>query len=197
MNILPVEDVPCLRSGRQAYGCELRLVLRKPLVVPVLMPRLSLDVNDLMNDLQIESRTQIPFSPELWRKVRSRLRIEVVGESQEWDLCFWYIDGAAKWEGADRFRDEVAELMWSLHKWFKLVSQTQTPEAPFRRSDWHTFCGVLEVARRYRRRFILPEVPLDHPTSTARLSEGLPTLRESLLFRPWVKRSPSDSTRNL
>lgn len=189
--IFSVEHLPGLHSGRQICGSDLESVLQQPLVVPVLMPRVSLD----MGDLRIEPRTQsTPPSSAILIHVQSRLRDATVGESREWDLKFWYIDRAAMWEGADRFWDEITELMWSLHKWFKAVSHTNYRYE--RTLEWQAFCGVLEVARRYRRRFILPKVPLHHPTSRARLLEGLPTLRESLLFRAWVKRSPPDSVRN-
>ena len=156
------------------------------------MPHFSLDTS--MSDLQIQSRTQgTPPSCALRFHLQPRLRDKLVGTSERWDLKFWEIDQEAKWEG-DRDWDEMTELMWSLHKWFKAVSHThQMSEST---SEWDRFSGVSEVARRYRRRFILPEVPLSHPTSMARLLEGLPTLRESLLFRAWVGRCPPDSIRN-
>ena len=186
---------PALHSGRQVYGSDLRSVLRQPLIIPIFMPRLPLDISNL----QIEPTYTSPFSaPAILMAMQSRLRTSLVGVSElGYDLHFWYINGAARWEGADRFWDGTADLMWSLHKWFKTTSQTcqaTTTNLLFNLADSY---GALEVARRYRRRFILPDVPLHHPTSTARLFVGLPTLRESLLFRAWVKRSPPDSMRSL
>ena len=191
---LLVEHHPALHSGRQVYGSDLRSVLRQPLIIPIFMPRLPLD----MSNLQIEPTYTSPFSaPSILMAMQSRLRTSLVGVSERLgcDLYFWYINGAARWEGADRFWDGTADLMWSLHRWFKTTSQTcQATNSLFNLAGSY---GALEVARRYRRRFILPDVPLYHPTSTARLFAGLPTLRESLLFRAWVKRSPPDSMRSL
>ena len=190
-----VENHPGLHSGRQIYGSSLRSVLRQSLIVPILMPRLPLDIGYLQIDPRLQNMSHSSFPAILM--MQSRVSTSLVGasESQEWDLHFWYIKGAARWEGADRIWDGIAELMWSLHKWFKRASQTS--QASNISSNWSDFHGALEVARRYRRRFILPDVPLDHPTSTARLFARLPTLRESLLFRAWVKRSPPDSMRSL
>lgn len=198
--VQPVESLPGLQSGRQVHGPDLRSVLQQPLVVPVLMPRLPVAVGDLkplsvaVSDLQIEPHTQsTSSSPARLMHMQSRLRDTLVGKSRDWDLKYWYINGAAKWEGADRFWDEVTEVMWSLHKWFKAASHVN-----YRTEGsmiWQASCGALEVARRYRRRFIIPEVSPSHLTSTARLLGGLPTLRESLLFRAWAKRSPPDSER--
>lgn len=155
------------------------------------MPHLSV----AMGDLRIEPRTQsMPPSTAILAHMQSRLYDTLVGKSQDWDLKYWYVDGPAKWEGADGFWDEVTEVMWSLHKWFKAASHVHYKTKGS--MAWQASCGVLEVARRYRRRFILPEVPPTHLTSTARLSEGLPTLRESLLFRAWVKRIPPCSKRS-
>ena len=187
-----VEDHPGLYLGRQVYGSDLASVLRQSLVIPVFMPRLPLDIGYLQIDPRLQNMSH-SYSPAIVKAMQSRLQTSLVGvnESQEWDLQFWFILGGGRWEGADREWDGIVELMWSLHKWFKTASQASNTS-----SNWSDFHGALEVARRYRRRFILPDVPLHHPTSTARLLSRLPTLRESLLFRAWVKRSPPDSMRN-
>lgn len=194
-SIFSAEYLPVLCSGRQVYGSRLRSVLKQPLVIPVLIPRPSLDIGDLQTETGTSATPALP--PHLMNML-SRVKSRLIGESRDWELKCWYITGDAKWGSMDRFGDEVTELMWSLHGWFKVVSRKSVDSSESSRSSfmlWAKSCGATEVARRYRRRFILPNVPLHHPTSFARLFNGYPTLRESLLFRAWVRRCPPDSTR--
>ena len=130
------------------------------------MPRLPPNVDD--------TESMLPFRN--LRYMQSRLEFKSVGVARDWELQYWYIKGAAKWERANRYVDDAADLTWALHKWFNTAIYCFSVEA-------QNSCGVVELGQRYRRRFVLPEVPQDHPTTTSRILQKLPTLRESLLFR--------------
>ena len=106
--------------------------------------------------------------------------------SESGNLRYWVITNESMWAQQHRVLDETAELMWSLFHWFNQATAAQDVTGSTRiRADrsacrWH-------LARSFRRRVILPEVP-DHSSVT--MKAGLPSLRESLLFRPWAFASP-------
>ena len=56
---------------------------------------------------------------------------------------------------------------------------------------------VSHLARSFRRRIVLPEVPDDRTPSAVSMKAGLPSLRETLLFRLWVLRSPVTPERDI
>ncbi len=83
------------------------------------------------------------------------------------------------WAQQHRVMDETAELMWALFHWFHQGTGiarigTDKPDC-----KWH-------LARSFRRRMVLPGVS-DHSVT---MKSGLPSLRETLLFRPWAFANP-------
>ena len=100
--------------------------------------------------------------------------------SESGNLRYWVITNESMWAHQHRVLDETAELMWSLFHWFNKAhstARTRTDEPPCR---WH-------LARSFRRRIVLPEISAH---SSVPVKSGLPSLRESLLFRPWALASP-------
>lgn len=106
--------------------------------------------------------------------------------SENGNLRYWVITNKSMWAQQHRVIDETAELMWSLFHWFNQAMATDGAMGDTRvRTDksacrWH-------LARSFRRRIVLPEVS-DHFSIT--MKSGLPSLRETLLFRPWAFASP-------
>lgn len=116
---------------------------------------------------------------------------ETVAESG--NLRYWAITNENMWAGQHRVLDEISEIIWSFFHLFSLDALT----------DFATGNGVdaelcvWELARSFRRRIVLPEVPAEDAQRASTLSRraGFPTLRESLLFRPWVFYTPKQPDR--
>lgn len=110
--------------------------------------------------------------------------------SESGNLRYWVITNESMWAQQHRVLDETAELMWSLFHWFDQVAAadsvvggpvgTTLIRTNTSACKWH-------LARSFRRRFILPEVSDPRPVDT---KPRLPSLRETLLFRPWAFASP-------
>ena len=115
------------------------------------------------------------------------------------NLRYWVITNESMWAGQHQALDEIAELLWSFFHWF---NQSVQP-----RPGLHHLVGtdvepcIWQIARSCRRRIVLPEVPSDEganprkPSASNPLPPGLPSLRESLLFRPWVFQPPMSAKR--
>ena len=107
------------------------------------------------------------------------------------NLRYWVITNEAIWAGQHHAMDEIAEVLWALFHW--LNQETGKEDQAFTDGEgtdvqqcvWH-------LARSFRRRIVLPEITSHgiSQTSTSARRAGLPTLRESLLFRPWVFYTP-------
>ena len=114
------------------------------------------------------------------------------------NLRYWVITNESMWAGQHRAIDEIAEVLWAFFHW--LNQETRKGVEAFTDGEgtdvnhcvWH-------LARSFRRRIVLPEVPSDEflQTSTLTRRVGLPTPRESLLFRPWVFYTPKVPYRDL
>lgn len=108
------------------------------------------------------------------------------------NLRYWVITNETMWAQQHRVLDEIAELLWSLFHWFNQASGidggTGTTRTRTDRSacKWH-------LARSFRRRIVLPEVS---DQSAVTMKSGLPSLRETLLFRPWAFASPITTDRS-
>lgn len=138
--------------------------------------------------------------------------------SEKGNLRYWVINNTNMWAGQHRALDEIAEIFWSMFDWLNeavWLSGYQSPRL-FRRPAgminvrvrnlsylgtdvkgciWHT-------ARLCRRRMTLPGIPsddgLDHRISSPpgkSIKTAVPSLRESLLFRPWVFHTPKKAKR--
>ena len=100
--------------------------------------------------------------------------------SESGNLRYWVITNESMWGQQHRVLDETAELMWSLFHWVNYNSDTMEIETDRPGCKWH-------LARSIRSRAVLHEVS-DH--STFCMKPGLPSLRETLLFRQWALSNP-------
>ena len=100
--------------------------------------------------------------------------------SESGNLRYWVITNESMWAQQHRVMDEMAELMWSLFNWFNQAFGNGTNMTGEPECKWH-------LAQSLRRRIVLPEVS---PYSSFAMKAGLPTLRETLLFRPWAFATP-------
>lgn len=99
------------------------------------------------------------------------------------NLRYWAITKENMWASQHRVLDEISELLWVFFHWF-VEAMRSGPDGDIDVLEDGP-AGCWRLARSFRRRLILSEVPSDRAGSA-----GLPSLRESLLFRPWAFRSP-------
>jgi hypothetical protein len=109
------------------------------------------------------------------------------------NLRYWVITNESMWACQHRVMDEFAELMWTMFHWFNQAISASSMHGNSTLGDTSTCCW--QLARSFRRRIVLPEVP-DKAISSAPTKPGLPSLRETLLFRPWAFCSPAKLERD-
>ena len=189
------------RIRRQVYGPDLATVQEKQITIPVIvpwaledyllttLPRQYLDMFSHFSYFKalipIHDATKYdpphPIIPSLQDTV-----------SESGNLRYWVITNESMWAQQHRVLDEIAELMWSLFHWFKQASGIDGRTGTLRaRTDgsackWH-------FVRSFRRRIVLPEVS---DQSTITMKSGLPSLRETLLFRRWALATPPTMDRS-
>ncbi len=185
------------RIRRQIHGPDLASVQEKQITIPLAIPW------DLENFLTSELPNQYSDLPKHFTAFKSLIPVhdaaahdpatatlpslrDTVAESG--NLRYWVITNESMWAGQHRALDEISEVIWSFFHWFS--ENALIDIATGNGTITHSFCW--ELARSFRRRIVLPEVPVDdvHPAHTPSRRVGLPTLRESLLFRPWVYYTP-------
>ena len=99
------------------------------------------------------------------------------------NLRYWVITNESMWAHQHRVLDEFAELMWSMFHWFHhAMGSTGRDDG---RMNTDKFDCIWRLARSFRRRIVLPEITDDQSHSEA-MKPGLPSLRETLLFRSWA-----------
>lgn len=108
------------------------------------------------------------------------------------NLRYWVITNESMWASQHRVLDEFTELMWALAHWFNRALSPATNTGVYTLEDNSLACW--QLARSFRRRIVLPEVPSDRAPPVA-MKSGLPSLRETLLFRPWALISPAKPDR--
>ena len=107
------------------------------------------------------------------------------------NLRYWVITNDSMWAGQHRAMDEAAEVLWSLFHWLnqethkEMHAFTNGPGTDTEQCVWY-------LARFFRRRIVLPELPSDTVSQANTLNRrgDLPTLREALLFRRWIFYTP-------
>lgn len=129
--------------------------------------------------------------------------------SEKGNLRYWVIDNTSMWAGQHHVLDEIAEILYSMFHWFNqaawisnsrgprlLLGTPQRPRDPWPLGTDTKEC-IWQTARLCRRRLTLPNIPCDdghdHRISSSpgtSIKAPMPTLRESLLFRPWVFHTP-------
>lgn len=187
------------RIRRQVYGPDLASVQEKQITIPLAIPW------QLENFLTSELPNQYPDFPGHFTAFKCLIPVhdaatydpatatlpslqDTIAESG--NLRYWVITNESMWAGQHRALDEISEVIWSFFHWF--AEKPLVDIAPSNDKVTHNFCW--ELARSFRRRIVLPEVPADNICSAHTPSRrmGLPTLRESLLFRPWVYHTPKN-----
>lgn len=108
------------------------------------------------------------------------------------NLRYWVITNESMWACQHRVLDEFAELMWTMFHWLNQAISASSMAGNSTLGD--TTAWTWQMARSFRRRIVLPEVP-DNGVSCVPLKYGLPSLRETLLFRPWAFSNPAKPER--
>lgn len=184
-------DYSTRRIRRQVCGPTLAAVQEKQIAIPVMVPwaledyllsTLPQQYGDIPSHFT-SFRPLIPVhDPLIYDPSTAILPSLQDTTSESGNLRYWVITNESMWAQQHPIIDETAELMWSLFHWFNQVGgdgamQMRTDQSMCK---WH-------LARSFRRRIVLPGVS-NHSAVT--MKSGLPSLRETLLFRPWAFSSP-------
>lgn len=225
-SLLLVRDYLTRRIRRQVYGYDLESVFEKQLTIPLIIPwdlenyintQLPQDFPELV-PYMAEDQLLIPVhDPSKYNPATAILPSLQDIASEKGNVRYWVINNTNMWAGQHRALDEIAEVFWSLFHWFNRAVSMFGHQITTSTRPWRTFAGrrdlnnlgtgikecLWHIARYYRRRIILPQIPsddsnsdghgYDHRTSSSpahSIKTAVPTLRESLLFRPWVFHTP-------
>lgn len=193
LHLVAVERGPILPVYMQVHGHSVQEVQTQNIMLPVWVP---LDLEQGVRDLVqwvCRGETQVLEIPPVLIPVY-RVSKALAGtddprslldgtNAEDPKLRLWTIDSSMMWAGQSRVFDEIIELMWVL---FYLLHCGMSPHSN------KDLDANLTVARAYRRRIVLPEITDDEASHGERADLGLPTLRESILFRQWVLATPND-----
>lgn len=178
------------RIRRQVYSRDLATVQEKQITIPVNVPWA---LEDYLLSTLPEQYGNIPphftsFRPLIPVHDASRYDPSTATlpslqdtATEIGNLRYWVITNESMWAQQHRVLDEIAELMWSLFHCFV-------------QSEHLALTGVVALERKWylalssRRRIVLSEVS---DQSSVAMKAGLPTLRETLLFRSWASASPN------
>jgi len=190
------------RIRRQVWGQDLKSVQEKQITIPVNVPfslenflltTLPQDFDDLPSGFT-NFKPLIPVHDSS-KYLRSTAVLPSLRDTaaENGNLRYWVITNENMWASQHRVLDEFAEVMWSLFHWFTQAMTSASAAADVTTlEDISTSCWRL--ARSFRRRIVLPEVTCTRVNSATTRSD-LPSLRESLLFRPWALTSPAKPDR--
>ena len=163
------------------FGPDLRTVQAGQITVPLFVPN---KVRQFVADNTPTSRNLVPAVTSRPDTGSSQLSSSSSVEPEESEWRLWIVDHNMMWSGQDPVMDEVTELMWLLFYSFKAGLGVPAPSSPRQ---------ILSLARYYRRRATLPEI--SDMGEGPRPNAALPSLRESLLFRPWFNHVVRESDR--
>lgn len=215
--LLLVRDYLTRRIRRQVYGTDLESVFEKQITIPLMIPwelehyivtQLQQDFPDLPTYVT-ERQLLIPVHDPLKHNHATAILPSLHDiASEKGNLRYWVINNTSMWAGQHHALDEIAEILWSMFHWFNQAASLSDnrrarlfgsllfqPNLSYLGTDnkiciWHT-------ARFCRRRMTLPGIPSDDgqdqriSSSPGKpIKTAVPTLRESLLFRPWVFHTP-------
>jgi hypothetical protein len=183
-------------------------VLAKQITIPLIIPwdlenyiltRLPQEFTDLPRHLTRQKPLIPVHDKSKYDPTTAHLESLEDDASEAGNMRYWVITNQSMWAGQHRAVDETAEILWFLFYWFTkqvslyLAANTEVIGTEQLSCLWH-------ITRYCRRRIILPEIPVDngfdHRVSTSSLGEkstlaaAVPTIRESLLFRPWALHTP-------
>lgn len=178
------------RIRRRVCSRDLATVQEKQITIPVIMPWALEDyllskIPQQYSDLPSHFTTFKPLIPlhDASKYDPSTAILPSLQDtaSESGNLRYWVITNESMWAQQHRVVDETAELLWSLFYWFSRDAEDSRFRADSPDCKWH-------LARSFHRRIVLPDVS-DH-SPPVNLKSGLPSLRETLLFRPWAFTSP-------
>ena len=190
------------RIRRQVHGEDLKSVQEKQITIPVNIPfglenyllaGLPQDFDDLPS-MFTDFPPLIPIhDPSKYDPNTASLPSLRDAAAETGNLRYWVITNETMWASQHRALDEFAELMWALFHSFAhaMSAASQTPLSILHDNSaacWH-------LARSFRRRIVLPELPCFHVESHA-LRPGQASLREALLFKSWAFLSPAKPDRD-
>ena len=89
------------------------------------------------------------------------------------NLRFWFIEKSNMWIDQHNIFDEIFELLWSCHKWFRLNMIDNEFD-------------VLHFARVCKKRIVLSKITNVHENQSVRLFSKLSSLRKFMFFRSWI-----------
>ncbi|CAF9940224.1 MAG: hypothetical protein ALECFALPRED_008485 [Alectoria fallacina] len=188
-------DYSTRRIRRQVCGPDLATVQEKQITIPVIVPwaledyllsTLPQQYEDIPSHFT-DFKPLIPIHDATKYDPSTAILLSLQDTASEsGNFRYWVITNESMWAQQHRVLDEIAELMWSLFHWFNQVSGTDGVMGATRMRTDNSACRW-HLARSFRRRIVLPEVS-DHSSVT--MKSGLPSLRETLLFRPWAFASP-------
>lgn len=178
------------RIRRQVYSRDLATVQEKQITIPVNVPWALEDyllstLPEQYGDIPLHFTSFRPLIPvhDASRYDPSTATLPSLQDTatESGNLRYWVITNESMWAQQHRVLDEVDELMWSLFHWFVQSEALATIGAVESERKWYL------LARSSRWRIVFPEG--SDPSSVA-MKAGLPTLRETLLFRSWASASP-------
>ena len=189
------------RIRRQVCGPNIKAVQQKQITVPVNIPyglenflltSLPQEYEDIPSHFT-DFKPLIPVhDPSKYDRSSATLPSLRDTVSENGNLRYWVITNETMWASQHRVMDEFAELMWSQFHWF-VQAITSGPDVGVNTLE-DTSLSCWRLARSFRRRIVLPEVP-SNQAAPAMMRRDLPSLREALLFRPWVFISPAKPDR--
>lgn len=184
------------RIRRQVYGPDFKTVQEKQITIPISIPwnledyllsMLPGDYNDLPSHF-LGFKPLIPVhNPCRYDLTTATLPSLQDTLAETGNPRYWVITNESMWACQHRVLDEFAELMWALFHWFNI---TMSFDLPTRFPDLDDVTmGGWRLARSFKCRVILPNLAEDKAADRTRI--GLPSLRETLLFKSWALHTPA------
>ena len=180
-------DYSTRRVRRMVYGYDLASVQEKQITTPVVIPAILEDY--LLAHLPAQynlpshfvgrdaTKPLIPLhdpTQHVLGRITTIPSLYDTGD-EEGNLRYWVITNQSMWANQHEVMDEFAELMWCIFKWFTSACNINPPAVDFDQPE----C-IWSLSRYLRQRIIMPEIPGD----------PMGSLRQGLLFKPWVLKRP-------
>lgn len=189
------------RIRRQVCGPDFRSVQEKQITIPVNIPfglesfllsTIPQEYDDIPPHF-FDTKPLIPVHDSTKYDASSATLPSLRDTAAETgNLRYWVITNESMWPCQHRVLDEFAELMWTMFHWLNQAMSPSSTAGNSTLGDTSACCW--QLARSFRRRIVLPEVP-DKGVGCVPIQRGLPSLRETLLFRPWALSSPAKPKR--
>ena len=174
------------RVRRVVYGLDLASVQEKQITTPVVIPPLLEDyiLRHLPAQYSLPShfvdpgatKALIPLHDPTQHdpSIASIPSLHDTGD-EGGNLRYWVITNQSMWANQHEVMDEFFELMWCIFKWFTSACNLDPTLLRFDKPE----C-IWSLAHYLRQRIIMPEIPGD----------PMGSLRQGILFKPWVLRRP-------